>query len=146
MGGESPGKGIAQSAPVTSAVQERNDRTIIRMIPAEWRRFRPSSSPQPEHHKAENRADETDRAQPLIRRVHHDGDRPLGGLGESRENKPLDNEDEPESGQEIGHRMAGRGPAAYLGVALPSGSPKYLKKSESGRSTSRVSLARSPVS
>ena len=30
--------------------------------------------------------------------------------------------------------------------ALPPGSPKYLKKSESGRSTSRVSLARRPVS
>ena len=36
--------------------------------------------------------------------------------------------------------------SASLGMSLPAGLPKYLKKSESGRSTSRVSLARSPAS
>ena len=60
---------------------------------------------------------------------------PAGGRGVSSHPPPV-----------VAEGCGAAGFGASLGISLPTGLPKYLKKSESGRRTNRVSLARNPVS
>jgi hypothetical protein len=81
--------------------------------------------------------------------------------GNAANSSPSITRTSPQRGQEVDHRPAPGSPAYFSAACgeawgtlwgadadapFPTGSPKYLKKSESGRSTRRVSLARKPVS
>jgi hypothetical protein len=129
------------------------------------------ASDKPDEHDTEHSGQEASDAQRGFRALDRACGQPFRGSGKSGEKKPFDDENETDRYEELSHLrdtaavtakercyLAGE-PAggAALGAAglragaapswdLPAGSPKNRKKSESGLSSMRVSLERSPAS
>src|ERR1700704_3970531 len=69
--------------------------------------LRKSSAYQPDHYHAERRAEDPDDAEQMLGRFQDAQHRPLRRARKRREHQPLDDEDQADRDQEIGHGRTG---------------------------------------